>query len=54
MKFLKRLLHLDEPPRTNKYGETICYCGNKTFGQSFVGLTFYTVTCRKCGHWWWE
>lgn len=52
--WLKRLLHIDIPPKEDKYGDTICYCGKKIFGMSNIFWIFYTVTCRNCKHWWWE
>lgn len=51
---LKQLLHMDVPPKVDKYGDTICYCGGKTFSQSLAFACFYTITCHKCKHWWWE
>lgn len=51
--FLKKLLHFDNPPKVDKDGCTICYCGHKIFGASY-GTFLVRVTCRKCEHWWWE
>jgi len=53
IKWLKEFLRFDAPPRKDRHGNTICYCGNKIFGASY-GVILVEVTCSKCGHWWLE
>lgn len=54
IQWLRGFLHVDMPPREDIGGHTICYCGKRVFVQSNVFWIFYTVTCMKCKHWWWE
>jgi hypothetical protein len=54
MKWLKRLLKCGAPPEIDKNGDTICYCGNKTFSAFYGYNLVVIVECHKCKHWWWE